>query len=145
MSTTNNTITQRIAMKAVIANSEGKVLVVRIADTPKAGPNAGKYGLTGGKLKAGEKWDDGLIRETKEETGLVVEVLKPLHVGEWRPIVQSVQLQIVGVFLECSAKKFEVTLSAENDDYQWVDVALLKSLDVLEPDRTVVLSYLNTK
>lgn len=135
-------VTQRIAMKAVIANSHNRVLVVRIADTPKAGPNAGKYGLPGGKLKAGEQWDKGLIREINEETGLLVKILKPLHVGEWRPLVQGTQLQIVGVFFECTSSNFEVTLSSENDHYEWVDIESIKALKVLEPDRTVVLNYL---
>lgn len=144
MSSDEQTIIQRIAMKAVIANAEGKVLIVRIADAPKAGTNAGKYSLPGGKLKPGEVWDEGLIREVKEETGLVVEVVKPLQVGEWRPVVQGKQLQIIGVFFDCRTDNFEVTLSEENDSYERVDVSTLNSFDVLEPDRTVAANYLNS-
>jgi ADP-ribose pyrophosphatase YjhB (NUDIX family) len=136
--------TQRIAMKAVVQNQSGEVLIVRIADTPKAGPNAGKYGLPGGKLKAGEVWDEGLRREVKEETGLDVTILKPLHVGEWRPVVQGVNLQIVGVFFACAAKDFTVTLSEENDAYEWVSLASFEQFEILEPDRTAALNYLKS-
>lgn len=135
-------IVQRIAMKAVIANDDGKVLIMRIADTPKAGPNAGHYGLPGGKLKPGEEWDVGLIREIREETGLDITVGKPLRVGEWRPLVQGEQLQIVGVFFQCATNNFEVKLSEENDDYAWVSSQELARLPVLEPDRSVAAEYL---
>lgn len=137
-------VIQRIAMKAVIADAEGKVLIIRIADTPKAGPNASKYSLPGGKLKPGEAWDEGLVREVREETGLTVEIIKPLQVGEWRPVVQGKQLQIIGVFFACTADNFEVTLSEENDSYEWVDVNTLNNFDTLEPDKTVAANYLNS-
>jgi ADP-ribose pyrophosphatase YjhB (NUDIX family) len=137
-------IVQRIAMKAVIANDKGQVLMVRVADTPKAGPNAGKYGIPGGKLKAGEQWEEGLIREVFEETGLKVKVIKPLEVGEWRPMVQGMQLQIVAVFFACSAEKYEVTLSAENDAYEWVNLDSIEKLDGLEPDTSIAKRYLQS-
>jgi 8-oxo-dGTP diphosphatase len=137
-------IVQRIAMKAVIKNDDGRVLLVRIADTKKAGPNAGKYGLPGGKLKVGEAWDQGLVREVKEETGLEVTIIKPLQVGEWRPEVMGTIIQIVGVFFACSANDFTVALSEENDGFEWVSLDTIKQCTVLEPDRSVALSYLKS-
>ncbi len=135
-------IIQRIAMKAVILNDEGKVLLVRVADTPKAGPNAGKYGLPGGKLKPGEAWNEGLVREVFEETGIKVTPTKPISIGEWRPEVQGLQLQIVGVFITCTAERYEVTLSSENDAYLWASKQDFSDVEVMEPDRQTALDSL---
>jgi ADP-ribose pyrophosphatase YjhB (NUDIX family) len=131
-------------MKAVITNDKSQVLMVRVADTPKAGPNAGKYGIPGGKLKPGEQWEDGLTREVLEETGLKIKVIKPLEVGEWRPVVQGTQLQIVAVFFACSTESYDVTLSSENDHYEWVGIDTIAKLDGLEPDTSIAKNYLQT-
>lgn len=138
-------ISQRIAMKAVIPNRDGKVLVVQVADTDKAGPNAGRWGLPGGKLKVGEQWEIGLKREVREETGLHVEVMRPLQVGEWRPIVRGKQLQIVGVFFECVAKKLDIKLSHENSSYKWIGQEDFYDMDVMQPDSDVASEYVNTR
>jgi len=142
MSANTAEVTQRIAMKAVIANANGEVLLLRVADTDKAGGNAGKYGAPGGKLKPGEAWEEGLKREVKEETGLDIVVGRPLQVGEWRPVVQGRQLQIVAVFFACTSSTTEVKLSEENDAYAWVDLDSLGQIVRLEPDCTVVQNYL---
>ncbi len=85
----DNEITQRIALKAVIAK-DGKLLVLREASTYDEGTNTGRYHFPGGRLNPGEPFMDGLRREVTEETGLDIEIGEPLFVGEWFPVIKGI-------------------------------------------------------
>jgi 8-oxo-dGTP diphosphatase len=135
-------IKQRIAFKAVLVNKDGNVLLLREATTYKEGTNIGRYHFPGGRLEPGEAWQDGLNREVREETGLAVEIEKPLYVGEWRPIIRDVPHQIVAIFMVCRViDDTNIRLSDEHDDYQWVTDTSWHSLDVMPPDDEVLKTY----
>ena len=108
-----------VATKAFI-NYKGKILVLRESSRYSDGTNSGKYDVVGGRIEPGQRFDESLMREIKEETGLSVKLGKPFYVGEWRPKVQDKQWQIVGTFFECLAKTNKVKLSEDHDDYQWI-------------------------
>jgi len=131
----------RVAAKAIVANDQGKVLIVREAGTYEEGTNIGKYGIPGGRLNVGEAYEDGLKREVKEETGLTVEPLYPIYVGEWRPEIKGVPHQIVAIFTVCKAKTSKVKLSEEHDDYKWVDPKEIKKYNIMPPDDQVIVRY----
>jgi 8-oxo-dGTP diphosphatase len=145
----NQTIVQRIAFKAVITNDKNEVLLLREASTYEEGTNIGKYHLPGGRLEPGEAWQDGLKREVAEESGLEVEIIKPLFVGEWRPVIKGVQNQIVALFMVCKATQTSsVKLSEEHDDYKWVGADAWHNLNVMSPEDEVLTTFFaeaNTK
>lgn len=131
---------QRIAMKAVIMNEFGKILVLREAalESYAEGSNGGRWHFPGGRINVGEAWRDGLLREVSEETGIDrLNVLQPLFVGEWRPEIKGVLTQIVAVFHLCEYFGEEVKLSEEHDDFRWITEDDLGSYDFVEPDREV--------
>tara|TARA_Y100000034_G_scaffold132299_1_gene194941 strand:+ start:1240 stop:1539 length:300 start_codon:yes stop_codon:yes gene_type:complete len=90
------------AMKAFIIY-DGKVLLLRESTKYKDGANAGKFDVVGGRVEPGQRFDESLLREIKEETGLTVTLGKPFFVNEWRPTVRGEQWQIIGTFFECFA------------------------------------------
>lgn len=108
-----------IAFKAFIKH-DGNVLILRESSKYKDGTNKGKFDVVGGKLRPGERFDEGLLREIKEETGLDVRIGKPFFAGEWRPVVKGKQLQIVGVFFECFSDSANVRLSRDHDKFMWI-------------------------
>lgn len=109
-----------IAPKAFIVHN-GKVLILRESPKNEFGTNPGRYDVVGGRLNPGERWDECLLREINEETGLSVKIGKPFAVSEWRPVVKSEQWHIVGVFFECHAESPNVVMDNEHDEYQWID------------------------
>lgn len=135
-------ILQRVAAKGLIVNSEGKVLIVREADTYAEGTKIGKYGLPGGRTDPEEKFFDGLKREIMEEVGLEVKPLKPLYVGEWFPTIKGVQNHITAIFYACQAVTTEVKLSEEHDRYAWIDPERYVDFDMMEPDDEVVRAWI---
>lgn len=129
-----------IATKAFIVH-KGKVLLLRESGSYVDGTNAGRYDVPGGRLKPGERFDEALKREVKEETGLDVTVGRPIAVNEWRPEVRGEAWQIVGVFFECETSSDSVQLSEDHDDFIWIDPAEHASHPMIDNLRTVFASY----
>jgi len=63
---------------AMIFNSGGKVFLAQRG--PKARNESGKWDFPGGSLEFGEKAEDAIQREIKEEFGINIEVLQLLDV-----------------------------------------------------------------
>ena len=129
---------QFIAVKAVIRNEEGKVLMLRESITNPVGTNTGQLDFPGGRLEVGERWDDALRREVKEEAGLDVEIGEPFAVSEWRPIVNGEQWQVVGIFLFCSVIiQKNVRLSLDHTEALWIDPLECINYPLMENLRSV--------
>lgn len=64
----------------LIRNEKGEYLIQKRAATKKQAPN--KWGMTAGHVKAGENFEEAMVREIKEELGIevLVEDLKPLAI-----------------------------------------------------------------
>lgn len=120
-----------VATKAFIVH-KGKVLIIRESNTYTDGTKFEKFDLPGGRLKPGEKFNESLVREVQEETGLEVTIEKPIHVDEWRPVVRGEQWQIVGIFFVCRAAKNEVLLSQDHDQYLWIDPRECKKYNLMD-------------
>ncbi len=133
---------QRVAAKALIVNDEGKVLILREANTYEEGTNIGRYGLPGGRTEPGEKFFDGLAREVKEETGLEVKPLKPLYVGEWFPVIKDVLHHITAIFFACKAMGTALALSEEHDHFEWIDPERYADYDMMDPDDKVIQAWI---
>ncbi len=124
----------RLAMKAVIVDGTGRVLILREATTYTDGTNTGRYHLPGGRVNMGEPFMEALMREVKEETGLDIEIGRPVYVGEWWPNIKGTQNQIVGVFFVCTAPENSVRLSEEHDDFRWIRPDETGEFDIMAPE-----------
>ena len=109
-----------VATKAFIYN-QNRVLLVRESAKYVDGSNPERWDVPGGRIEPGQRFDESLRREVKEETGLEVEIGSPFHVDEWRPQVRGEQWQIVGVFFECTSAGDTVTLGLDHNKYEWID------------------------
>lgn len=103
-------------MGAVVYNSHGKILLV------KSRRSNGLYVIPGGHVELGERIEDTLRREVREETGLEVTDVR----------LASIQQFIYGasfyrrrhfIFMDftCRAKTDQVRLNWEHDEYVWAD------------------------
>lgn len=145
-----------VATKAFIIY-QGKVLIIGESTRYQTGTNIGKYDVPGGRVKPGQRFDQSLKREIREETGLEIKIGQPFFVNEWRPKVKGEQWsdvlsdsdqtseQIVGTFFECQAETNKVTLSQDHDDYQWIEPKDYQKYNLIENLIPAFKAYLNKK
>jgi 8-oxo-dGTP diphosphatase len=136
-----NSLVLRVAAKGVVINNKGEVLILREGDKYQEGTQKGKWGLPGGRLNPGEPYMDGLMREIKEETGLIIEPLYPVYVGEWRPLIKKVPHQIIAIFTACKIQENDVILSDEHDKFAWITKEKLSEYIMMQPDDEVIKTY----
>jgi len=104
----------RLAAKSFIVNN-GKLLVLKRRPNDVHKPSI--WEIPGGRLNLGEDPIKGLKRETKEETGLDIEVHHPINVSHFtRDDNQKITML---VFL-CKANSKDIKLSEEHTDYDWI-------------------------
>lgn len=107
----------RIGVKAFIVQG-GKVLFIRRRNNDPHNP--GMWDLPGGRVDLGEDPRIGLVRETKEETNVDIEVGPPLDVQHFtRQDGQVITL----LFFFCRKISGEIKLSEEHTEYLWVNMA----------------------
>lgn len=133
-------IVQQIAAKALIVGRDGRVLLLQ-ESSRHGNTHAGRFGLAGGRLDIGESYNDALLREVKEETGLHVTIGDPLYLGEWRPVIDGVTCQIVAIFSICYATSSEVVVSDEHTSHRWICGSEVGQIDFMPPDDEVVKKY----
>lgn len=132
-----------VATKAFI-NHGGKILILRESTQYVEGTNAGFFDVVGGRLTPGEQVNECLMREIKEETGLVVKIGQPFFVSEWRPIVKEEPWQVVGIFFECFADSDEVNLGEDHNEYKWIDPQNFQNEHLIPNLHTAFEAYLSS-
>lgn len=103
------------ATKAIIKNDEGKYLVLYKSETEEISPN--EIDTPGGRMKFGENAEESLKREVEEETGMMIEIIKPSHV--WGFVKDD--LHLVGVTFLAKYIGGEFRLSGEHTKFRWVN------------------------
>lgn len=100
---------------------DGKVLLLRESSAYKEGTEEGKWDVPGGRIEPNEAVRDGLMREVKEESGLVVKPGKLLNVNDGFPVINGEKCHVVRIYFLCDASESEVVLSQDHDKYDWVN------------------------
>src|SRR5512133_2762716 len=134
-----------IATKAFISH-RGKILILRESGSYVDASNVGRFDLPGGRLYPGERYDEALRREIKEETGMEITIGRPIAVNEWRPVVRGELWQIVGIFFGCETDSDDITLSEDHDAYKWIDPLTYRDqglIDNLQPSFEAYVKTLN--
>ncbi|GEM_PF-987984 len=99
----------QIVQQAIILNERGQILILCRPE--------GVWQFAGGRLEEGERWDEGLRREVKEETGITnLRILSILMVDnfEWQ------SQQLYSVYFHCHTDVAAVQLSPEHVEYRWL-------------------------
>lgn len=137
-------IEQYISLKGVIF-FHGKVLLLREGDYA-ANTSKGNWQFPGGRIDRGEHFQDGLIREVKEETGLDIKFGKPFYMSEWFPSPKVTPWHVVAVFVLCESESEEVVVSEEHDAFQWLaPEEVLKLENVSVGIKEAIEEYLKDK
>ncbi|SDT63390.1 NUDIX hydrolase [Jiangella sp. DSM 45060] len=103
---------------AVVINEHGEILLIRRTDN-------GNWSLPGGAMDIGERIDQTAVREVREETGIICEVLglvgiytNPRHVLEYTS--NGEVRQEFSIVFRALAVEGEPTPSSESSEVRWV-------------------------
>jgi len=105
----------------VILNEKNELLVLKRPDSVTWAPN--KWGLPGGKIEPGETPRQAAIRETKEETTLIVSNLKKIKLSLDNPVAAYYTRDYSG----------DVKIDFEHTDWAWIAREEVEKYD-LAPD-----------
>jgi len=103
----------KVIVRAIIRH-QGKVLALKRSEQES---NPGMWEIPGGSLEDGERLEDGIKREVEEETGLRIDAVTYLSSQAY--VVDGEHR--LGVKFGAEVKTDKVKLSAESQDYVWVD------------------------
>ncbi len=127
-----------LAVKAVIVNQSGECLLVR--RSPANTSFVGCWEWPGGKVDPGEDFAAAVVRETREETGLEVEITGLAGATEF-------EVPKVHVVLLCMKTRIvggdTIVLSHEHDAYAWTPLAGIGELKLPAAIRDFMLDYAN--
>lgn len=127
-----------LSVRMLIRDGSGRFLLLKRSVNNKS--NVGKWEFPGGKIDPGEKFDEALLREVAEETGLKVSLERVAGSAESEmPAVRVAYLIFEGVM-----EAGEVCLSSEHDDYAWVTPQQLPRYDLIEAFRPFAENYTQT-
>jgi ADP-ribose pyrophosphatase YjhB (NUDIX family) len=109
-----------VAVGAIIEDKEGRILLVRHVPQ-RGGFWQGKWICSGGKLKLGERIEQGIKREVKEETNLEIRLTTPLIPFE-RIVEEKGQVVLHVIYIDWIAKLLSGELHPASDvgEAMWV-------------------------
>ena len=106
-----------VAGRAVVRRDDGRILLIRRASHLSTDP--GTWELPGGKMDYGETLTETVAREVLEETGLSVNVIRPIHLCHFT----KDPFWVTCVTFLCDYAGGDVRLSEENDEFVWVEAS----------------------
>ena len=128
----------KLSVKVVINDERNRCLLLKRSMSSKGNP--GKWDLPGGKLESGESFDETLLREVFEETGLTISIDRIAGTAE----SEAPKMKVVYLIMEAHLKSGQVHLSDEHEDYIWVDRQDLPKIDLAEQFRQFAQDYSQT-
>lgn len=123
----------RTVVVGLVWNADRRLLFCRMA--PDRGVFPGQWGFPGGGIEPGERMEDALRRELREELGIEVADVRPaffkdcLHDkifadGTVRP------LYMIFLLFHCRATTDQLRLNPEFTDYRWVGEEEVETLEL---------------
>jgi 8-oxo-dGTP diphosphatase len=120
---------------------DGHVLFLKRTMSKEEAP--GQWETGSGRVEQGEPPVQAVLREAKEETGLDVEVLRPLNTYHFYR--GPLREETIGITFHCRASEGEVALSSEHDETKWVAIEHLLQVDCPEWVRLSLETFLKRR
>ena len=105
-----------VAVRAIISDAEGKVLLLRRAQT---GYGCGEWCLPGGKIDYGQTAEEAIKMEIYEETSLRCLSVTFLFYLDTLP-TERMNTHYITLFFECAVEG-NMRLNEESDEFVWID------------------------
>lgn len=124
------------AVRAVIEDKEGKVLLLRRDNTDSS---EGEWCLPGGKIDLGQTAEEAMIREVKEETDLLCEEVDFLFYQDNPPTPQLPE-HFITLYFRCRIRG-RLQLNDESSDFVWISPQELKQYRITFRNDLALVRY----
>ena len=123
----------RVIVVGLVWNDRCELLLCRMK--PDRGVFPGEWGLPGGGIEPGERMEQALRRELREELGIEITDIRPAFFkdGSYNKLLPSGELQplyLIFLVFHCQAAGDKILLNEEFSEYRWVSEADLPHLDL---------------
>ena len=125
-----------VGVGAVITNDSGEVVLIRRGLPPRAG----QWSIPGGKLEWGERVTDAVLREIREETGLIVTIERLIDVVDLitRDNGGDVLVHYVLIDFKAAHAGGELTAGSDAAEARWVHPSSLHQYELWAETRRVI-------
>ena len=133
MSTPGKSDKTRLIVVPVAVDSSDRVLLCRMA--PHRGVFPGQWALPGGGVEPGERIEDALVREIREELGVGVKSFRPLFFKD-AVLTKTYEdgsvapLHMVFLIYQCVLTSTELTINEEFSEYAWMEPSRIGAMDL---------------
>jgi nucleoside triphosphatase len=116
-------IENRIIVVALVWNEAGELLFCRM--DPNRGVFPGEWGFPGGGIMPGERMEDALRREVREELGIEITNIKPAFFKDatYPKLLPNGETQLtymIFLVFHCQAVGGDIRLNEEFTEYRWL-------------------------
>lgn len=128
--------TYGLSVKIVQIYNNGHCLLLKRSMSSKW--YAGKCEFPGGKVDPGENFNESLLREVFEETGLRAAIQRVAGTAE----SEMPTVRVVHLIMECQAEAGKVRLSNEHDKYACFGPEDILKMDLFEHSKPFTMEYI---
>lgn len=129
---------RRLIVVPLIRRSDGRYLLIKMP--PHRGVFPGQWGLPGGGVEEGERIEDALRREVREELQLELATMEPLYFKgqvheKLLPTGERRTMYMVFLIYACTTDGRDRVINEEFDAFAWVAPAEFDAYDMNEETR----------
>jgi 8-oxo-dGTP diphosphatase len=136
MNTPRDVKVPKVAVRAIITNDEGKVLILKRSNTSYG---LGLWNLPGGKIDFEQKAIEAVTREIEEETMLKTASASFLFYMDNLP-GKGTDLHFVTLFFECRCTG-SLSINDESSEYRWIDQKDIETYELAFEHDTALRRY----
>ncbi|MFH0936431.1 MAG: NUDIX domain-containing protein [Candidatus Woesearchaeota archaeon] len=130
-----------VVVSVIVENPKGEILLTK---SPKW---SNKWTLPGGHVEPGEKIEEALLREAKEETGLSVKFVKIISFGE---LISSKDFHRDAhfIYFDVLGKTNDTKVKLDNNElseFKWIDPNKALKMNLAESFDDTIKEYINYK
>ncbi|NSL42668.1 NUDIX hydrolase [Streptomyces sp. 8P21H-1] len=115
-------------LAAAVVMRKGLILLVRRSETERFLPRV--WGVPCGKLEPGERPEDGVLRELKEETGLLGEVVRKVGESSFMSEYRGQEIKNWQENFLVRPLSSQITLPEPDQAHRWLSPAELHTVDI---------------
>ncbi len=131
-----------VAVKAIITNSKGEILLLKVNTGLR---DSEKWDLPGGLMEFEDSVESRVSQEVFEETGLKITDWKLIGVAEtvFEKFVlngetKDAKVIVVGFTTALDESNVAIVVSEEHDSYSWISTSELEKLILSKPTKAIL-------